>query len=74
MTILEIAKLSNGSHRSQEGKFDVIPDGWAVVPDGMKLKNLPFGEVTAQKIDGVMTVTEWIAGQNPQSFPETETI
>lgn len=69
MTILEIAKLPNGGHRSQEGNFDRIPDGWAVVPEGMELKNLPFGDVTAQVIDGVLTVTEWSAGDVPKPFP-----
>lgn len=72
MKIIEIKALSNGSHRSQEGNFKNIPDGWAVIPDGMILENLPFGDVTAQVIDGVLTVTEWVAGNVPKPFPITE--
>ena len=72
MTIVEIKEQKNGSHRNQTGNIKNIPNGWAVIPDGMKLDNFPLGEVTAQKIDGIMTVTEWVAGNTPRPFPKTE--
>lgn len=66
MTIIEIQALSNGAHRNQTGTFKTIPDGWAVIPDDMETENFPFGEVTAEEIDGVMTVTKWVAGTKPE--------
>ena len=73
MRAIEIAALSNGAHRNQTG-LDVLPDGWAVIPDDMVCENFPFGEVTAAEIDGVMTVTSWIPGTmpEPESKPEPE--
>ena len=75
MTIVEIKELSNGSHRNETilfGTLSSIPDGWAVIPEDMETPNFPFGEVTAEEIDGVMTVTKWIAGREPKPFPEFE--
>ena len=69
MRIIEILTLSNGGHRNQEGKFNSVPDGWAVVPDWMVLENLPFGEITVKEINGVMTVEKWVAGETPKPFP-----
>lgn len=71
MRIVEIVALENGAHRNQivDGVIPV-PDGFAVIPDDMECKNFPFGEVTAEEIDGVMTVTNWIAGVVPE--PEFE--
>ena len=60
MIIIEINTLENGSHRNQTGTFKTIPDGWAVVPEGMETPNFPYGEVTVEKIDGITTVTKWI--------------
>lgn len=70
MKILEIAALSNGAHRNQSGNFRTVPDGWAVIPDSMTLENFPFGEVEAEEINGVMTVTKWTAGEMPEPEPE----
>lgn len=78
MRIVEIRALSNGAHKNQSGNFALIPEGWAVIPDGMELRNFPFGEVEAREIDGVMTVTQWVAGAIPEveepesSVTETE--
>ena len=72
MTIIEITALSNGAHRNQTGTFSAVPDGWAVIPDGMTLENFPFGEVEAEEINGVMTVTKWTAGTIPEPEPEPE--
>lgn len=72
MRIVEIVALSNGAHRNQtiDGTLSVIPDGWAVIPDTMETKNFPFGELTADEVDGVMTVTSWIPGTIPEPDPE----
>ena len=74
MKLIEIAALDNGAHRNQTSDvgFVSIPDGWAVVPDEMELENFPFGEVTVEEIDGVMTVTNWVAGLIPEPEPEPE--
>ena len=71
MRAIEIAALSNGAHRNQTG-LDVLPDGWAVIPDDMVCENFPFGEVTAEEIDGVMTVTRWTPGAIPEPEPAPE--
>lgn len=72
MRIIEITALSNGSHRNQTGSFYTVPDGWAVIPDGMETENFPFGTVTAEEINGVMTVTGWTPGTIPEPDPEPE--
>lgn len=72
MTIIEIVALENGAHRNQTGTFSAIPDGWAVVPDNMVCENFPFGEVTAEEVDGVMTLTSWTPGEVPEPEPEPE--
>lgn len=70
MHIIEINALDNGAHRNQNGCVSVLPDGWAVIPDGMTLENFPFGEVKAEEINGVMTVTKWTAVEMPEPEPE----
>ena len=72
MLIIEIASLDNGAHRNQNGSLSRIPDGWAVVPDGMETPNFPFGEVEVSEINGVMTVTKWTAGKIPEPEPEPD--
>lgn len=70
MTIIEIEPLSNGAHRNQTTPAPIpIPDGWAVIPDGMETKNFPFGAVTAEEANGVMTVTSWTPGSIPEPEP-----
>ena len=76
MKILELNALPNRAHRNQEWDTLPIPDGWAVIPEGMELENFPFGLVTAEEINQsihddeepvfVMTVTGW----TPLPFPE----
>lgn len=75
MKIIEIKALENGGHRNQTCDFNIIPEGWAVVPDNMETPNFPFGDVTAEEIDGVMTVVKWTAGTmpEPEPLPEPET-
>lgn len=71
MKIIEIAALSNGAHRNQTMSDAIpLPAGWAVIPDDMTLENFPFGEVFAEEVDGVMTVTGWVAGTIPESTTE----
>lgn len=72
MRIVEINTLPNGGHRNQSGEFKNIPEGYAIIPEGIKTENFPFGEVKAEEIDGVMTVTEWIPGIVPEPEPEPE--
>ena len=72
MTIIEISALENGAHRNQSGNMCTIPDGWAVIPESMETKNFPFGDVTAEEINGVMTVTSWAPGEIPEPEPEPE--
>lgn len=72
MRIIEIEARENGSHRNQEGDLSFVPEGCAVIPEGMETPNFPFGEVTAEEIDGVMTVTKWVAGDIPEPEPEPE--
>ena len=63
--IVEIEPLANGGHRNQTGILKKIPKGYAVIPDNIETPNFPFGTVTAEEIDGVMTVTKWEAGEIP---------
>ncbi len=70
MTMIEIATLDNGAHRNQTATA-TVPEGWAVIPSDMETPNFPFGEVTAEEINGVMTVTSWTAGELPPVEPPT---
>lgn len=74
MRIVEIEALPNGGHRNQTGEFSVIPNGYAVIPEDMETPNFPFGEVIAKEIDGVMTVTKWVAGTIPEEEPTPQPI
>lgn len=74
MRIIEIAALSNGAHRNQTpNSLMAVPDGWAVIPSGMDTPNFPFGEVVVEKLNGVMTVVEWIPGAMPEQEQDEET-
>jgi hypothetical protein len=66
MRIVEIQALSNGAHRNQTGDFEFIPQGWAFIPDSIKTDNFPFGEVVTEEINGIVTVTKWVAGIIPK--------
>ena len=69
MRAVKIDAQSNGSHRNQDG-MSVLLDGWAMIPAGMEMPNFPFGDVVAEEIDGVMTVTGWIPGTMPDPEPD----
>lgn len=70
MKMIEISALPNGAHRNQTFS-GVLPDGWAVDHDNLCRENFPFGEVEAEEINGVMTVTKWTPGTMPEPEPET---
>lgn len=70
MNLIEIKALDNGAHRNQNGGLSSVPEGWAVIPDDMECENFPFGNVTVEEIDGVMTVTSW----EPLPIPAPEPV
>lgn len=73
MRIVQIDALDNGAHRNQTiDSLTAIPEGWAVVPDDMVTDNFPFGDLTAEEIDGVMMVTSWTPGVIPEPDPIPE--
>lgn len=75
MRIIEIAALSNGAHRNQtSNSLMVVPDGWAVIREGEKCPNLPFGSFGVEFINGVPYMKEgsWIPGVMPEQEPEAE--
>ena len=73
MNMIEITALDNGAHQNQT-YHGVLPEGWAVIPDDMACENFPFGEVEAEEINGIMTVTKWTPGvmPEPEPIPEAE--
>ena len=76
MTLIEIKALNNGAHNNQaiDGvtpETFPIPDGWAIIPDGMVCENFPFGDITVD--DSVPpVVTSWTPGVLPEPKPEPE--
>lgn len=73
MRIVQIEKLENGAHLNQTtNSLSVIPNGWAVIPDEMVTDNFPFGDLTTEEIDGVVTVTSWTPGEIPEPEPTPE--
>lgn len=73
MKLIEIRILENGSHNNQE-VFGVspltfpVPDGWAIIPDGMETPNFPFGDITVDETQTPPVVTSWM----PLPIPEPE--
>lgn len=66
MYIIEISAFSNGAHRNQSGTFNVIPDGWAKIPQDMSLPlSFPFVDIETEMIDGVLTVTSMTEKEVP---------
>ena len=63
MNIIEIIALSNGAHRNQTYNGATVPDGCAVIPEGMAIPDtFPFVNIT---VDGQM-VTSMTAGIVPE--------
>lgn len=69
MQIIEIVALENGAHRNQDGFIGDIPDGWAVIPDGMELQNFPFGDLTVDEAQTPPVVTSWTPLPVPDDPP-----
>lgn len=74
MKLIEIQALENGAHNNQtiynaDPATFPVPDGWAVIPDGMETPNFPFGEIT---VDGINppVVTSWTPGEIPEPEPD----
>lgn len=73
MKIVKIEKYTNGAHDNITADYlESVPKGWAVIPDKMVCENFPFGEVTAESVNGVMTVTSWTPGTIPEPAPIPE--
>ena len=73
MKIIEQISLPNGAHRNQITSATIpVPSGWAVIPENIETPNFPFGEVEAEEINGVMTVTRWTAGKIPDPAPDPQ--
>ena len=73
MRIIEIIELHNGSHNNQaingaDPATFHVPDGWAIIPDGMETPNFPFGSITVDN-QTPPVVTSW----TPLPIPEPET-
>ena len=73
MHMIEIEALDNGAHRNQTYS-GFLPDGWALDKNGICVENFPFGEVNAEEIDGIMTITNWKPLPIPEPEPETPTV
>lgn len=73
MRLIKIEAETSGGHAYQTiDSISTIPDGWAVVPDDMETPNMPYGDITVEKIDGVMAVTSWEARENPEPVIESK--
>lgn len=47
MKIIRIEPNGNGSHNNQTINGTIpVPDGWAIISDGMETPNFPFGDIT----------------------------
>lgn len=81
MRLIEIQALDNGAHRNQTinagtfwgeaAKTFPVPDGWAIIPDGMETPNFPFGEITVDNSNPPV-VTSWTPGEIPEPDPIPE--
>ncbi len=72
MQMIQIAALENGAHSNQT-YHGVLPDGWAVIPPDMDIPDtFPFVDIETEELDGVMTVTDMVAGVMPEPVPMPE--
>lgn len=61
-TIIEIAPLENGAHRSQTWGGETAPEGYAIIPDKMEMPDtFPFVDI---EVEGGI-VTAMTAGEVP---------
>lgn len=75
MKIIEIAALDNGAHRNQQGSFNTVPDGWAVIPDSLTIPDtFPFVDVVTSGGKIVSLRAREVPAPEPEHEPEpTET-
>ena len=70
MRLIKIKASKSGGHFTYTiDHISKIPEGWAVIPDDMETPNLPYGDITVEEINGIMTVTSWTPGEIPD-FPQ----
>ena len=68
MKIIKITPFENGAHDNQTAIGSmIVPDGWAILPDGMETPNFPFGDITVDN-QTPPVVTSW----TPLPIPEPE--
>ena len=73
MIIIEIHALPNGAHRNQRSSGAIsVPDGWAILLDGMETPNFPFGDITVDETQTPPVVTSWTPLHIPEPEPEPE--
>ena len=76
MKIIKIESNGNGSHNNQtingsDSATFPVPDGWAILPDGIETPNFPFGEVTVDNQTPPF-VTSWTPLPIPEPEPEPD--
>jgi hypothetical protein len=73
MKLIKIEKLQSNAHFvAVNNAIKEVPEGWAVIPNGMGTPNLPYGNIIVEEIDGVPTVTSWTPGEMPEPMPEVK--
>lgn len=73
MLIIEINALDNGAHNNQtiNGLLSRIPDGWAVVPDGIDVPDtFPFVDIEVEG-NKVISMTAGVVPE-PEPVPEPD--
>lgn len=76
MIIIEITELHNGGHNNQTingagPETFPVPDGWAIIPEGMETPNFPFGDITVDN-QTPPVVTSWTPLPIPEPEPEPD--
>ena len=84
--IIKIEPNANGSHDNQMGVGIGIPEGWAIVPEELRIPGTyPFVNIEVEEIDetfvneshektSVYVVTSMTAGKVPEPAPEPEPV
>lgn len=68
IVVIELKQYENGFHNTYtipDTEPQIVPDGWAKIPDGMETPSFPCADIVCEEIDGVMTVTKW----SPRELP-----
>lgn len=74
MTMIEIESFDNGGHRNQTSDLEFVPNGWAIIPDGLETPNFPFGDIEVDESDGTAVVTRWTPRDLPEVTPTEKPI